>query len=77
MPVYEYICKDCKKKFELMRPFSKSNESADCPNCRKKAARIMSTCYSQSVSASGTTQQIGGGSSCSSCGSGNCGSCSN
>jgi putative FmdB family regulatory protein len=77
MPVYEYMCKDCKKRFELMRPFSKSNESADCPHCRKKAERIMSTCYSQSVGASGTTQQIGGGSSCSSCSSGNCGSCSN
>ena len=29
MPIYEYVCPDCKTKFELMRPISKSSEPAD------------------------------------------------
>jgi putative FmdB family regulatory protein len=77
MPVYEYVCKSCKNKFELMRPFSRSHEGAECPRCRKKAERIMSACYAKTVSESGATQQVSGGSSCSSCSSGNCSSCGN
>jgi putative FmdB family regulatory protein len=74
MPIYEYACSDCKNKFELMRPFSRSGEAADCPRCRKKASRIMSACYSKSVDSQGAVQPVGG-SSCSSCASGNCASC--
>jgi putative FmdB family regulatory protein len=74
MPIYEYVCNDCRNKFELMRTFSKSSEAADCPRCRKKASRIMSACYSKSVDSQGTTLPVGGG-SCSSCASGNCASC--
>jgi putative FmdB family regulatory protein len=75
MPIYEYICKNCKHKFELMRPFSKSNEGADCPRCKKKAERVISTCYSKTADLNGAVQQLGGGSSCSSCGSSNCSTC--
>ena len=76
MPVYEYSCKSCKNKFELMRPFSKSGEGANCPRCQKKAERILSACYSKSANESGISENIGGSSGgCSSCSSGNCGSC--
>jgi putative FmdB family regulatory protein len=78
MPIYEYVCKNCKNKFELMRSFSRSKESADCPRCQKQAERILSACYSKSADSSGATQPIaGGGGGCGSCGGGNCGSCSN
>jgi putative FmdB family regulatory protein len=76
MPIYEYVCKKCKNKFELMRPFSRSQEAADCPKCSSKADRILSTCYAMTSSESGVTKTIdGSGSSCSSCSSGNCSSC--
>jgi putative FmdB family regulatory protein len=81
MPVYEYSCKSCKNKFELMRPFSKSGEGANCPRCQKKADRILSACYSRSGNGSGFSEDMGGsaapssGGGCSSCSSGNCGSC--
>ncbi|MBN1191631.1 MAG: zinc ribbon domain-containing protein [Dehalococcoidales bacterium] len=77
MPLYEYLCKECKKKFELIRPFSKANEEVNCPQCQKKAERIISTCYCMTIGESGTPQQIGGSTSCSSCSSGNCASCKN
>ena len=77
MPVYEYVCSSCKNQFELMRPFSKSNEDADCPRCRKAGKRVMSRCYSKTADASGSTQPLGGGGSCASCGGGSCSGCNN
>ena len=74
MPVYEYVCNSCKNKFELLRPFSKSQESASCPRCNQTANRIISACISITTNESGVPQQLGG-SSCSSCSSGSCSSC--
>ena len=42
MPIYEFVCPDCKTKFELMRPISKSSEPADCPKCKHIANRALS-----------------------------------
>jgi len=76
MPIYEYVCKSCQNKFELLRPFSKSQDGAECPRCHKEADRILSTCCSMSMSENGVAKDIGGGgSSCGSCGSHNCSSC--
>jgi putative FmdB family regulatory protein len=77
MPIYEYVCKSCKNKFELMRPFSRSTEGASCPRCQKNAERVLSACYAKSVSSSGSTEIVGGGHSCASCGGGSCGTCGN
>jgi putative FmdB family regulatory protein len=35
MPIYEYGCKSCKKKFELLRKFSDPTEVI-CPKCGSK-----------------------------------------
>lgn len=74
MPIYEYFCKKCDKKFELRRPFSQSKDPAECPVCNTAAERVLSSCYSRTCDASGATSSVGG-SSCSSCGGGSCSSC--
>jgi putative FmdB family regulatory protein len=33
MPLYEYECQDCQNRFTLLRPFSRREERATCPNC--------------------------------------------
>lgn len=34
MPVYEYVCRDCQKSFELTRPMSESHATdVHCPSC--------------------------------------------
>ncbi len=43
MPIYEYRCMDCRKKFDLLRPMSQSMEPAECPTCKGQAKRIAST----------------------------------
>lgn len=76
MPIYEYVCDKCKSKFELMRPFSKADESASCPGCKGRAGRVISRCYAVSKGAGGATTPVAGaGGSCSSCGGGSCSTC--
>ena len=34
MPVYEYLCKDCKQQFEMVLTFTEHDqEKVSCPNC--------------------------------------------
>ena len=75
MPIYEYFCLDCKAKFELMRPVSKSSEPAECPKCKKSSERVLSAFACFSMDKSGIPSPIGGGSSCSSCSSSSCDTC--
>ena len=33
MPLYEYICRDCGKTFEMLRRMKDADEPTECPNC--------------------------------------------
>ncbi len=74
MPIYEYVCPACKSKFELLRPFSRASEAADCPRCHQDAERILSTFACLTKDDSGLTAPIGGN-SCASCGATSCSTC--
>ena len=41
LPLYEYECSECSKKFELRRSFSDESEVV-CPDCKCTATRIFS-----------------------------------
>ena len=34
MPIYEFRCKDCERKFEVKLPMSRSGEKQSCPECK-------------------------------------------
>ncbi len=38
MPIYEYSCQECGKRFELLRRFEDSDAGILCPEC--ESARI-------------------------------------
>ena len=42
MPLYEYYCKKCSAKFEMLRPMSRSDEPAACPEGHAGALRTLS-----------------------------------
>ena len=43
MPIYEYTCKSCEKKFEHLQRSMKSGEKVKCPECGStKTARELS-----------------------------------
>ena len=75
MPIYEYICPDCKTKFELIRPISRCGESAECPKCKHQAGRALSSFCCRSGNESRVTAPIAGGGGCAGCGGGSCSSC--
>ncbi len=43
MPIYEYVCPQCKNEFELRLSFSQSDSTALCPQCNSAASRVISS----------------------------------
>lgn len=43
MAVYEYICPQCKKRFEVRRPIGKADEVTVCPDCGAQAEKLVSS----------------------------------
>ncbi len=41
MPVYQYICTECERKFELKQSFN-DESIVECPKCKSKARRVFS-----------------------------------
>ena len=76
MPLYEYSCKKCGNRFELLRPMSLANQSAPCPKCSDNATRALSVFASFSLDSNGMPASIGGGGGCPCSTGGTCG-CAN
>ena len=61
MPIFEYQCKDCKSKFEILHKSSSSEEEVLCPECHSKnSVKLISSFNSVESSSSDFS-----GSSCS------------
>ena len=76
MPIYEYNCADCSVKFEKMRPMSKADAEAACPECGgTHTRRGLSLFAAFSRGNGGDSHSVSGGGGCGNCGSGHCGSC--
>lgn len=75
MPIYEFVCKPCGNKFELLVPASKLDQ-VDCPSCKSgKVKRLMSTFAARSSGSDGSHSHGDGG--CASCAAGHCSTCTN
>lgn len=74
MPIYEYFCDHCDKKFEML-VFGK--EQPSCPNCGKaEVKRCISACGFVSKGSGGeTVGKSAGASSCGGCTSSSCSGC--
>ncbi len=66
MPIYEYKCKNCGKKFEEFQPLNAGNENVICPNCNTPQPERLFSAFSSSGASIGTTVSSG---SCGSSGS--------
>lgn len=72
MPIYEYICLDCKKEYELLQTFSEADRPPACDSCGgERVKRKLSVFYAQS----GGQRLSGTGGGCGSCAGGDCSSC--
>ncbi len=76
MPIYEYVCPHCEIKFELLRPFSKADEPAICPECKgRDTKRAISRFAAFSKGSDGDSASVGGGGGCAGCASHSCAGC--
>jgi putative FmdB family regulatory protein len=76
MPIYEYVCLDCKKEYEILRSFNESDQPMDCEECgSRNVKRKLSLAFAHSGGSSVSDIGGGGGGGCSSCDGGNCGTC--
>lgn len=74
MPIYEYTCKKCDKKFEML---VMGKDRPVCPDCGNvKVKRLLSACGFVSKGSGGeTVSTSAGASSCAGCSSSSCSSC--
>ncbi len=76
MPYYEYVCDDCKTKFEKKRRLAEIDEPADCPECHgRHVTRQVSLVMAFSHGDGGSVSALSGGGGCASCGGGTCATC--
>lgn len=72
MPIYEYLCLDCREEFESLRPMKDADEPIDCPLCnRGNTSRKITVFYARS----GGRVLAGSDVNCSSCSAQGCSSC--
>ena len=74
MPIYEYVCLDCKNEFETMCAMKDADSPQQCEKCggehvKRKLAMIYAMSGGHAVS--GMSQ----GCDCGSCNGGNCAGC--
>jgi putative FmdB family regulatory protein len=74
MPLYEYYCRSCTSKFELLRPMSESSKLATCPSGHTGATRSVSLVARPARGASELDfeSESAGGGGCGGCGPGGC-----
>ena len=73
MPIYEYVCLDCGKRFEALRTMREADAPIDCLECKSQhTSRQLSVFCAQSGG-----KVVAGGSSggCAGCSGGSCASC--
>jgi putative FmdB family regulatory protein len=75
MPLYEYYCPPCSIQFETLRPMSKMNEPATCPNGHQTSERVISmfTAFTKNEAGEPVPVMAGGGDAC--CDGDSCGCC--
>lgn len=72
MPIYEYACKDCQYKFEVIRSMKDADAPIACEHCHgMNTARSISLFAAQS----GGKMIAGGNGGCAGCAGGSCSSC--
>lgn len=76
MPIYEFRCRSCGRRFEKLCPMGETGDNTSCPQCGAgKPERVMSGFAARSTDSGGGATPMGGGGGCSGCSSTNCGSC--
>lgn len=73
MPIYEYVCLDCGKRFEVLRAMKDADAPLNCEKCASEhTSRQLAVFYARS---GGRVVAGGNGGGCAGCSGGACASC--
>ena len=75
MPLYEYYCESCERRFELLRPVSRMDDPAVCPQGHAGTNRVLSTFAAFTQRDGGTSEALADANPCASCAADTCASC--
>ena len=75
MPIFEYMCKNCNSKFELLVRSQDSEEHLKCPQCDSEDLQKMFSAFGMKSSSSGHSCSSDHSCGCGSCSSHDCHSC--
>ncbi len=77
MPIYEFKCQSCGRRFERLCSLGETGESLACPQCGTNGPRRVMSGFAARSSAKGDFggTASSGGSGCSGCTSTSCASC--
>jgi putative FmdB family regulatory protein len=74
VPIYEYVCVNCKTRFDALRPMAQADAPIPCTTCGgEHSNRMLSVFYAQSDGRAVAGQASG----CAHCGGGHCATCAN
>ncbi len=71
MPIYEYRCEACSRKFDVLTSFAERDRAQACPACESRKTRVLVSSFAMTgLEEAGEPLSFGGGGGC--CG-GSCG----
>jgi putative FmdB family regulatory protein len=60
MPIYEYECRSCKERFEIVQKMSEGNEGICCPKCETDKPERLLSAFCSTTGKSGSSGSVGG-----------------
>jgi len=76
MPLYEYTCRDCGRRFDALRSMQTADDPIACIACHgTNTTRNLSVFFSRSAGARESEQVAPSSSGCAGCGGGSCSAC--
>ncbi len=72
MPLYEYYCRRCEGRFELLRPMGRLDDPAACPKGHEGGERVLSMFAAFAQGEGGGSEALAGPSGCAGCAGGKC-----
>jgi putative FmdB family regulatory protein len=75
MPIYEYVCQNCKEEFEAIRPISQKDAAIVCEKCGSEDVKRQLAVFYAHSGGSASPATSGGGGGCASCSGGDCSHC--
>jgi len=74
MPIYEYVCLDCRDRFDALRTMREADAPIACEGCGSEhTSRLISVFFAQSEG----RVVAGAGGGCACCSGGSCATCAN